>query len=78
MNNKVNVSRDFYLKTRAMAHCLYNRGEFSIDGEKASINQLEGRFSFINRLDKNQNINKFKMLQSSKNTQFLFKIGFEL
>lgn len=72
VNNKVNVSRDFYLKTRAMAHCLYNRGEFSIDGEKASINQLEGRFSFINRLDKNQNINKFKMLQSSKKTHNFF------
>lgn len=75
VNNKVNVSRDFYLKTRAMAHCLYNRGEFSIDGEKASINQLEGRFSFINRLDKHHNIKKFNNLLPSENSkQFFSKV----
>lgn len=72
VNNKVNVNRDFYLKTRAMAHCLYNTGEFSIDGTKASIIQLEGRFSFINQLDKHQNIKKFNMLSSPEKKQNFF------
>lgn len=72
VNKKVNVNRDFYLKTRAMAYCLYNSGEFTIDGEKANINQLEGRFSFINRLDKNQNKKKFNMLLPSEKKENFF------
>jgi len=48
VNKKVNCKRDYYKKTKAMAHALYKTGEFYIDGEKGTINQLEGRFSFIN------------------------------
>ncbi|MFD2706451.1 retron Ec67 family RNA-directed DNA polymerase/endonuclease [Salibacterium lacus] len=51
VNKKVNVNRDYYKKTRAMANTLYKQGKFEIDGEEASINQLEGRFAFINQLD---------------------------
>lgn len=51
VNNKVNVNRDYYKKTRAMAESLYTRGEFYINGIEGTINQLEGRFSFINQLE---------------------------
>lgn len=51
VNKKVNVSRAYAKATRAMAHQLYVNGEFTIDGVPGSINQLEGRFSFIDQLD---------------------------
>lgn len=38
-----------------MAFALYKNGEFFIDGRKGTINQLEGRFSFINSIDKYNN-----------------------
>lgn len=75
VNNKVSVNRDFYLKTRAMAFSLYTKGEFSIDGKKAHIKQLDGRFSFINRLDKYHNNKKFKnLLPSESNKQFFSQL----
>ena len=52
VNKKLHVSRDYYKKTRAMAHQLYKSGEYFIESEvKGTINQLEGRFSFINQLE---------------------------
>lgn len=51
VNKKVNSSRDFCKTTKAMANQLYHTGEFEINGERGSINQLEGRFSFINQSD---------------------------
>ncbi|WP_341356785.1 retron Ec67 family RNA-directed DNA polymerase/endonuclease [Rossellomorea sp. y25] len=50
VNKKINVNRIYYKETRAMAHQLYKYGTFTIDDEPATINQLEGRFSFINQL----------------------------
>lgn len=55
VNKKVNCKREYYKKTKAMAHALYKTGEFYIDGQKGTINQLEGRFSFINQIDKYNN-----------------------
>lgn len=52
VNKKVNVSKHFYKKTRAMAYSLYRNGKFTIDGNNATLNQLEGRFSFIDQLDR--------------------------
>ena len=52
VNKKLHVSRDYYKRTRAMAYQLYNSGEYFIEDEiKGTINQLEGRFSFINQLE---------------------------
>ena len=51
VNQKVNVAQDYYRKTKAMAHSLYKKGEFTIDGQAGTIEQLEGRFSFINQLN---------------------------
>ena len=55
VNKKLNVAREYYKKTKAMAHTLYTEGKFTIDGEEGAIEQLEGRFSFINQLDKYNN-----------------------
>ena len=49
-NKKINANRIFINKTRAMANSLYQTNNFQINGEDGSINQLEGRFSFINKL----------------------------
>ena len=51
VNQKVNVAQDYYRKTKSMAHSLYTKGEFTIDGQTGTLEQLEGRFSFINQLD---------------------------
>ena len=58
-NKKINIKREYYKKTRAMAHFLYKTGEYKIDSENGiagTINQLEGRFAFINQADKFDNI----------------------
>ncbi|HFR3333245.1 TPA: retron Ec67 family RNA-directed DNA polymerase/endonuclease [Streptococcus suis] len=55
VNKKVNVSRHFYKNTRAMVNTLYKKGEFMIDGERGTINQLFGRFNFIDQLVKYNN-----------------------
>lgn len=55
VNKKVNVNRRFAKDTKAMAHQLYSTGGFLINGEQGTLNQLEGRFSFIHQLDKHNN-----------------------
>ncbi len=56
VNKRLNVNRDYYKTTRAMAHHLYKTGEFFIEKDvNGTINQLEGRFSFINQLDRYNN-----------------------
>lgn len=50
VNEKVNVAQEYYRKTKSMAHSLYKSGEFTIDGQAGTLQQLEGRFSFINQL----------------------------
>lgn len=48
VNKKLNVSREYYKITRAMANSLYAHGEFYIDGRLGKLEEIEGRFSFIN------------------------------
>lgn len=55
VNQKVNINHDYYKKVRSMAHNLYTKGEFFIDGQKGTINQLEGMFSFVDYIDKHNN-----------------------
>lgn len=55
VNKKISVRKEFYKNTRSMAYNLYTKGEFSINNVKGTINQLEGRFSFINDLVKYNN-----------------------
>lgn len=51
VNEKINIDRAYYRDTRAMANRLYRTGEFQISGSPAVMNQLEGRFSFIDQID---------------------------
>lgn len=56
VNKKINIERNYYKKTRAMAHSLYKNGEFFIDGYRGTLSQLEGRFAFINSIDTYNNL----------------------
>ena len=60
VNQKINVDRRYYKDTRSMANTLYSTGSFEINGIEATSNQLEGRFSFINQIEKYNNINDSK------------------
>ncbi|WP_346688478.1 retron Ec67 family RNA-directed DNA polymerase/endonuclease [uncultured Cloacibacillus sp.] len=51
VNDRVNIDHIYYKKTRAMAHRLYTTGQYDLNGSAGTIEQLEGRFSFINCLD---------------------------
>ena len=55
VNKIINVNRIYYKETRAMAHQLYKEGSFKINGEFATLSQLEGRFAFINQLTRYNN-----------------------
>lgn len=57
VNKKLNVDRDYYKKTCAMADKLYKTGEFNIQNKKGEISQLEGRFAFINQVVQYNNSN---------------------
>lgn len=56
VNQKLNVSKKMRKNTKAMAHQLYSTGEFTINGDVGTLNQLEGRFSYINQLEYFNNI----------------------
>jgi len=51
VNDKISVPIDYRKNTRAMLHHLYKDGEFFVNGNKGTINQLEGRLSFIDQVD---------------------------
>lgn len=55
VNNKISIKREYYKNTQAMAHSLYTNGFFTINGEDGTISQLEGRFSFIDQIEKYNN-----------------------
>lgn len=57
VNKKINVDNEYYRQTRALAHTLYKREDIKINGERANIKNVEGRFAFINQIDwENNNI----------------------
>ena len=56
VNQRLNIKREFYKNTRAMAEHLYQEGFFTINGVNGSIKQLEGRFAYINQIEKVYNI----------------------
>lgn len=51
VNKIISVPKEYYKNTRAMAHSLYKNGYFLIYDEVGTIEQLEGRFSFINQIN---------------------------
>lgn len=71
VNNKINASRKFIKKTRSMANQLYKTNSFQIDGEDGTLNQLEGRFSFINQLDWLNNKLEYRTTKKKTNKKFI-------
>ena len=71
VNNKINASRKFIKKTRAMANQLYKTNSFQIDGEDGTLNQLEGRFSFINQLDWLNNKLEYRATKKKANKKYI-------
>ena len=55
VNQKINVDHRYYKKVRAMANSLYRNGYFKIEDEEGNMKQLEGKFAFIDKLDKYNN-----------------------
>jgi hypothetical protein len=55
VNQKVNIDHTYYRETKAMAYHQYTEGSFKIGEMDGTLNQLEGRFAFINQIDKFNN-----------------------
>ena len=60
VNKKINVKREYIKNTRAMAHKLYLSQRFEIDGREGTINQLIGRFAFVQQIDQFNNYLSYK------------------
>lgn len=71
VNNKINASRNFINQTRAMANQLYKKDNFQINGKDGTLDQLEGRFSFINQLDWFNNRLEYKRTNKKKNKKYI-------
>ena len=56
VNKKINVDRRFYKQVRAMANSLYTKNTFVNGTKEGTIKQLEGKFAFIDQIDKYNNI----------------------
>lgn len=70
VNKIINAPREFYKKTRAMAYSYYVNQECEINGKTATLDQIEGRFGYINNFDKLNNIKYFKNVPlSDKSTK---------
>jgi hypothetical protein len=75
VNKKINVNKDYIKTTRAMAHALYKDGEFTlqdINGKlrKGFLNELEGRFTHIDMLDK---YNRIQVKKNSHPEKYVLK-----
>jgi len=64
VNKKIGVKREFRHQTRAMLHNLFTQGSFFINGDIGTLQQLEGRLTFIDQID---HFNNGKDKKSSKN-----------
>ena len=73
VNDRVNANNKFIKDTRAMLNQLYTKNHFFInDKEKeGDINQLEGRLSFINQLDRSNNISDCKIRKRKLNKNYI-------
>lgn len=97
VNKKINVEREYFRDTKAMAHSLYTNGFYYIDKKNrykknsddrdfeepffatVDLAPLEGRFSFIDLVDKHNKLNSDHFNLNSHGTEFqrfLFYINF--
>ena len=75
VNKKVNANKIFIDKTRAMANSLYKKNTFEINGEDGNIKRLEGRFSFINQLDRFNNKIEYEKTKKEEKFKFIAKLN---
>ena len=71
VNDKINANRNYINNTRAMANQLYKTNSFQINGEDGNVNQLEGRFSFINQLDRINNKLEYRKTKKKGDKKFI-------
>ena len=58
VNNKISVDHNYCREIRAMAHSIYKNGFYTTNGiANFNMRQLEGRFAFINQIEKYNNKN---------------------
>ena len=76
VNDKINASRDFIKNTRAMANQLYKTNSFQINGKDGTVNQLEGRLSFINQLDFFNNRLEYRITKKKANKKIICGLNF--
>lgn len=73
VNEKVSIIHTYYRKARSMANHLYKTGEFYIDGNKGSLKQLDGIFSFINQIDNHNKYAELKLKNQYNRSKQLFR-----
>ncbi len=66
VNRKVNVSRKYFDDTKAMARKYYLTGTCEIEGQEGTIQQILGRFNYINQLEKYNNKIFFKQNENKE------------
>ena len=71
VNKKINVSRKFIKQTRAMVDQLFKTNSFKIDNMFGTIEQLEGRLSFINQLDWYNNELESKSIKKKSDKKYM-------
>lgn len=71
VNDRVNANIKFIKDTRAMLNQLYKKNQFLINNKEGDINQLEGRLSFINQLDRSNNISDYKIRKRKLNKNYI-------
>ena len=76
VNKKINAKKEYIKTTRACANRFYKTGKYIIDDEeKSSVQSLEGRFAFIDQIDKHNNIinyQKTKYNSENNNSKMAF------
>ena len=71
VNDRINANNKFIKDTRAMLNLLYKKNQFFINNKIGDINQLEGRLSFINQLDRSNNISDYKIRKRTLNKHYI-------
>lgn len=75
VNKKLNANKVFIDKTRAMANSLYKNNVFTINSEDGNIKRLEGRFAFINQLDRFNNQIEYEKTKKEEKCKFIAKLN---
>lgn len=80
VNEKINVSQNYYRTVRSMAHSLFSIGQYHVQGTSApttSLAPLEGRLAHVyyvkSRRDRSERANKLENFQTPKAPRELYR-----